>query len=70
MSGSLIKKIKRILSSFFKTALFIQLFIKSEHYFVLFSCLFVADIKTDVLDKTSCLAALAALRRTKWFQVR
>ena len=37
---------------------------------MLFSCLFVADIKAGVLDKTSCLAALAALRRTKWFQVR
>lgn len=30
---------------------------------------YIADEEEGVLDRPSCLAALAALRHTKWFQV-
>lgn len=36
---------------------------------VYFSSSNIADEKEGVLDRPSCLAALAALRHTKWFQV-
>lgn len=40
-------------------------------YFILLSCFSVRiAITAAVLDKSSCVAALAALRRAKWFQVQ